>query len=73
MSAATNQTVGYSSQGNYSAVRPHVQFPQTYSQGGNSHSQQTNNQYQSARPSNITQYPPYPVRIYFEVIDSFIY
>lgn len=62
---AAGQPGGYPAQGNYPPPRPHVQFPQGYPPPTNSQPP-PNNQYQPARPNNMVQYPPYPVRVTFE-------
>jgi hypothetical protein len=63
VNTGTNQTIGYSSQGNYPTTRPHLQFSQTYPSGNNSQTS-TNNQYQVNRSNNMMQYSSYTVSIF---------
>ncbi|OXU31951.1 hypothetical protein TSAR_013063 [Trichomalopsis sarcophagae] len=62
VNSGPNQTIGYSSQGNYTSIRPYLQFAHTYSQGNNAQTS-ANGQYQTGRPNNAVQYSSYSHKI----------
>ncbi|XP_031785945.1 trithorax group protein osa isoform X3 [Nasonia vitripennis] len=62
VNSGSNQTIGYSSQGNYTSIRPYLQFAQNYPQGNNTQTS-ANGQYQTVRPNNAAQYSSYSHKI----------